>query len=105
MCFQNDGKTAEAARCIKSKIMTKVVYSVLSIDTFEQQCVVLKDVSQSPGLKDHSQIIGIDQYLSNNDIFEQKYLRNTKKIMLVSVTTSKNSKIFLSMLWFLILKD
>ena len=25
MCFQNDGKTAQTANCIKSRIMTKVI--------------------------------------------------------------------------------
>ena len=46
MCFQNDGKNAQAARCIKSRIMTKAIDSVLSIDNFEQQCVVLKVILQ-----------------------------------------------------------
>ena len=60
MCFQKDGKTAQAARCIKSRIMTKVIDYVLSIDKFEQQCVVLKGMLQSPRLKDHVKTIGID---------------------------------------------
>ena len=61
MCFQKDGKTAQAARCIKSRIITKVIDYVLSIDTFEQQCVVLKGMLQSPRLKYHMKTIGIDQ--------------------------------------------
>ena len=36
MCFHNDGKTAQAAKCVKSRIMTKVIDSVLLINTFEQ---------------------------------------------------------------------
>ena len=80
MCFQKDGKTAQAARCIKSRIMTKVIDYVLSIDTFEQQCVVLKGMLQSPRLKDHVQTIGIDQYLSNNALYEHKCLENIKKL-------------------------
>ena len=51
MCFQKDGKTAQAARCIKSRIMTKVIDSVLSIDTFEQQFFVLKSMLKSPKTK------------------------------------------------------
>ena len=47
MCSQKDGKTTQATRCIKSRIMTKVIDSVLLIDTFEQQCVVLKLMLQS----------------------------------------------------------
>ena len=80
MCFQKDGKTAQSARCIKSRIMTEVIDSVLSIDTFEQQCVVLKGMLQSPRLKDHVQNIGIYQSLSNNAIYEQRCLENTKKL-------------------------
>ena len=53
---------------------------VLSIDTFEQKCVVLKGTLQSPRLKDHVQFIGIDQSLSNNAIYERKCLENIKKL-------------------------
>ena len=80
MCFQNDGKNAQASNCIKSKIMNKVTDSVLSIDTFEQKYVVLKGMLQSPRLKDHVKIIGIDQSLSNNSIFKHKCLQNIKKL-------------------------
>ena len=59
--------------------MTKVVDAVLSIDTFEQQCLLLKGMLQSPRLKDHVQTIGIEPSLSNNTIYEQKYLENIKK--------------------------
>ena len=34
MYFQNDGKTVQKARCIKSNIMTRVIDYVLLIDTF-----------------------------------------------------------------------
>ena len=79
MWFQNDDKTAQASRCIKSRIMTKVIDSVLSLNKFEQHCVVLKGMLQYPRLKDHVQKIGIDQYLSNNALYEQKCLQNIKK--------------------------
>ena len=80
MCFQNDGKISQAAKCIKSRIITKAIDSVLSIDTFEQTCVVLKAMLQSSRLKDHVKTIGIDQYSSNNALFEHKCLKNTKKL-------------------------
>ena len=51
--FQKDGKTAQAARCIKSSIITQVVDYILYIDIFKQQCVVLKVILKSPRLKDH----------------------------------------------------
>ena len=60
--------------------MTKVVDYVLSIDTFEQKCVLLKFMLQSSRLKYHVQIIGIDLSLSNNDIYEHKCLENIEKL-------------------------
>ena len=75
-----EGKSSQAARCIKSRILTKVIDYVLSIGTFEQQCIVLKGMLQSPQLKDHIQTIGIDQYLSKNAIYEHKCLENIKKL-------------------------
>ena len=92
---------------VKLPRVTKVIDYVLSIDTFEQKYVVLKDTLKSPRLKDHVQTIGIDQSLSKDAIYEHKCLeiikKNTNK--LVSVTTRNNSKIFLRLLWFLLLKD
>ena len=41
MCH-NDGKSAQTDKCVKSRIMTKVIDYVLSIDKFDQQCVFLK---------------------------------------------------------------
>ena len=60
--------------------MAKAIDSVLSIDKFEQKCVSLKGMLQSPRLKDHVQTIGIDQYLINNVLYKQKYLENIKKV-------------------------
>ena len=80
MCFQKCSKTAQEAKCIKSRIMTKVIDCVLSIDTFEQQYIVLKDMLQSPRLKDHVHTIVIDPSLSNNAIYEKKCLENIKKL-------------------------
>ena len=74
MCFLKEGKSDQAARCIKSRIMTKVIDYVLSIDTFEQQCVVLKGMLQSPRLKDHVQTIGIDQYKIIQQLMDKLFL-------------------------------
>ena len=41
--------------------MNKVIDYILSIDTFEQQCVVIKVMLQSPRLEAHMKTIGIDQ--------------------------------------------
>ena len=107
ICFMKEGKSEQATRCIKLRIMTKVIDHVLSIDTFEQKCVVLKGMLQSPRLKYHLHNIGIHPSLSNNNIYEHKCLENIKKYTnkLVSVTTSNNSKVFLRLIWFLLLKD
>ena len=43
--------------------MTKFIDYVLYIDTFEQHCVVIKGMLQSPRLKDHMKTIGNDQSL------------------------------------------
>ena len=60
--------------------MTKVVYYVLSVDTYKQQYVVFKGVLQSPRLKHHVNTIGIDQPLSKNALFEHKCLKNINKL-------------------------
>ena len=78
MCFMREGKSDQAARCIKSRIMTKVIDYVLSIDTFKQQCVLLKGMLQSPRLKYHVHTIGIDLSLSNNAMYEHKCLESIK---------------------------
>ena len=74
ICFWNDSKYAQVANCVKYRIITKVVDCVLSIDTFDQQCVVFKGMLQSPRLKYHMKTIGNDQPLSNSAIFEHRCL-------------------------------
>ena len=60
--------------------MTTVINYILSIDTFEQQCVVIKGMLQSPCLKYCTETIDIYQSLSNRDSFEHKFLNNIRKI-------------------------
>ena len=60
--------------------MTKVIDYVLSIDTFEKECVVFKIMLQSPRLKYHVQTIGIDQYLIKNSLYEHKCLENINNL-------------------------
>ena len=62
MCFQKCGKTNQVVRYIKSRIMTELIDYILSIDTFEQKCVVLKVTLKPLQLKYHIQTIGIDQF-------------------------------------------
>ena len=56
MCFQKDGKTVQAVRCIRSRIMNKLIDYIILIDTFEQQFVLLEGMLQSRHLKDHVQL-------------------------------------------------
>ena len=80
---------------------------VISIDTFEPKCVVLKGMLQSPHLKYHVKTIGIDQPLRNNALLNTNVFKISRNYtnMLVSVTINNNSKIFLRRLLFLLLED
>ena len=57
-----------------------MIDSVLFIDKFEQQCVELKGMLQSPHLKNHVKTIVIDSSLRNNVLFEHKCLQNINKL-------------------------
>ena len=61
LCSQVDNKSPHVAQCVKSRVLNKVIYSILSINTFEQQCVVIKCLLQSSHIEDHMETIGIDQ--------------------------------------------
>ena len=59
MCFQIPPLVSSDLE--KRLMLTKIIDYVLSIDTFEQKCVVVKDMLQSPRLKDNVKTIGVDQ--------------------------------------------
>ena len=61
LCFQINGRSSHSAQCVKSRINNKAIDYILSIDTFEQLCVVIKGMLQSPRLEDYTKVIGIDQ--------------------------------------------
>ena len=44
--FHADKKYPHAAQCVKSRVLKKVVDSILSINTFEKQCAVIKCMLQ-----------------------------------------------------------
>ena len=69
LCFQINGKSSQAAECVKSRIMTNVIDSILSIDTFKQQGTMRKGILQSSSLKNNMKTIGIDQSLRNSASF------------------------------------
>ena len=74
LCFQIYGKTSHVAQCNKSRALTKVIDSILDIESFEQKCVVLKWLLKLELLKSHTGTIGIDQELSNSALHEYRYL-------------------------------
>ena len=107
MCFLKEGKSDQAARCIRSRIMTKVIDSVLSIDKFEKNVSCLKvccnhsdwNITYKPWVVTCPQATML--YMNTNVLKRSKNYTNK----LVSVKTSNNSKIFLRLIWFLPLKD
>ena len=73
--------------------MTKVVDFVLSVDTFEQQCVVLKGMLPSPYLKYHMNTIGVDQSFSNSALLKHGCLQNINKLYKYSVNCDEQQEI------------
>ena len=63
LCFQINGRSSHAAQCVKSRIMNKAIDYILSVDTFEHQCVIIKSMLKSSRIEDHIKTIGIDQLL------------------------------------------
>ena len=79
LCFQVDKKSPHSAQCVKSRVLNKVIDSILSFNTFEQQCVVIKFMLQSSRLEDHMKTIGIDQSSFTRSYFEHICMNNIKK--------------------------
>ena len=57
-----------------------MIYLILGIASFEQNCVILKGLFQSNLLKQHMFTIVIDQSLSNFAMYEYRCLDNIKKL-------------------------
>ena len=76
--------------------MNKSIDSILYVDTFEQQYVVIKGMLQSPDIEDHMKNIVIDQSLCNRSSFEHKCLNNVKNIYQLAgkCDDQQNSRIF-----------
>ena len=60
--------------------LNKVIDTILSINTFEQQCVVIKCILQSSRLEDHMKTIGIDQSSFARSSFEHRCMNIIKNI-------------------------
>ena len=73
-------RTAHPAQCLKSRALTKVIYLIIDIESFEQQYFILKDLLQSDWMKQHIITIGIDKLLSNCEMYEHRCLVSIKKL-------------------------
>ena len=73
-------KLTRLSGVLNQKIITKMIDSVLLIDTCEQKCVILKGMLQSPRLKDQVHTIGIEKSLINNAVYEHRCLENIKTL-------------------------
>ena len=47
LCFQMDDKSAHSAQCAKSRALTEVIDSILGIHSFDQKCVLFKELLNS----------------------------------------------------------
>ena len=80
LCFRVDNKYPHAAQCVKSRVLNKAIDSNISINTFEQQFVVIKCMLQSSGLEHHMNTIIIDQSSFTRYYFEHRCMKNIKNI-------------------------
>ena len=80
LCFQIEGKSAHAAQCDKSRALTKVINLTVGIESFEEQYVILKGLSQSYKLKQNMVNIVIYQSLSNSTMCGHRFLENINKL-------------------------
>ena len=60
--------------------MTKVIDLILGIESFEQQCVVIKGLLRSEQLKQYMVTIGVYQSLSNSLMYEHICLKNIMEL-------------------------
>ena len=100
-------KSSHAAQCVKSWIINMAADSILSIDKFEQQCVVIKGRLKYPRLEEHMETISIDQSLRNSAILEHRYLKNTNNLYkhAMKCDSQQQFRDILRPLWYILLKD
>ena len=53
---------------------------ILEIESFEQQCFIIKGWLQSERLKEHVFIIVFDQSLSNSAMYQHRFLENINNL-------------------------
>ena len=107
LCFQIKSKYPHAAQCFKSRILNKAIDYILSIDTFEQECVVIKGMLKSSRIENNMKTIGIYQSSFTRSSFEHICMNNIKKIYQHAgkCDDEKISRILLMMLYCLLQRE
>ena len=86
MCFHINARSSHAAQCVKLSIINKEIDYILYTDKFEQQCVLIKGMLQSPRLEYHTKTIVMDQSLCTRSSFEKFVLNNIKVYINIQVS-------------------
>ena len=73
-------KLAHSAKCYNSYALTKVTDLILDIESFEQQCVILKGLLQTDRLKKHIVTIVIYELLSNFAMYKYIIMENMNEV-------------------------
>ena len=69
LCFQIYRKPSHATQCPKSRTLNEVIDLIIEIESFKQQCVIVKGVLQSERMEKRMVTIGVDQSLSNSAMY------------------------------------
>ena len=104
-CFQINSKYPHAAQCVKSWILNKAIDYILSIDKFEQQCVVtdnspnvpitptpIKNPSASKSLCLFTKLLDVKPKTAKRRIVATKYKRRAMKVGYSQVTKKKRKR-------------
>ena len=85
LCLQIDCKSACESECDKSRVLTKVIESIIEIGSFDHMCVIIKELFHSEKLKQHIVKIVLYQSLSNSAMYKHRYLEIINKLLIIPV--------------------
>ena len=80
LCFQTVGITVHAEICSKSISLLKIVDVILSIVSFFKWCVLISGLFQFKQLRQHMDVIEVDQESTISILYKYKYMENAKKL-------------------------
>ena len=64
-----EGEKVRSLQCEKSGALTKVIYFIIYIGSFDQKYGIMEGLFQSKGLKQHMVAIGVEQLLRNSALY------------------------------------